>query len=154
MSMNGTPLINNPRAVETAILSLLGVHDGIEASWCDERKRYLAEPKYADYWNGREAGYAITLDNLFMRDRASLLQLNIVFFEHRNSDNLCALLWESGVTINPPTIEDVTANKPEYAEDKYATDVTFAYNELVEFADWIHAQMENWWETKLEESKS
>jgi len=151
MSMNGTPLINNPRAVETAILSLLGVHDGIEASWCNERTCYLAKPKYADYWNGRETGYVIMLNNLYMD--APFQQLNIAFFEHRNSDSLCGLVWE-GITINPPTIEDVTANKPEYATDKYATDVTFAHNKLVEFAAWIHAQMENWWETKLEESKS
>jgi hypothetical protein len=131
------------RAVENAILSLVRLSDGIASSWSEEQGEYLAYPTYAEYWNGREQGYVISLQNLGF----PLEQINIAFFEHRNSDDICMIVWEE-VTYNPPTAQDLIDNNPEYAADKYAVTKTFAWNQIAESAQWINNTLEEWWESK------
>ena len=53
----------------------------------------------ARWENCREQGYVISL-----RLPTYSKQLNIAFFEHRNTDSICAIVWEQR-TLNSPTIE-------------------------------------------------
>lgn len=126
----------NVQAVLCIIQYLYG--DGIENSWNDTFKRYDAEPNVARFQNCREQGYVISLQSKNY-DR----QINIVFYEHRNSDNICALKWEQR-TLNSPTLADLV----EFGnfKDKYDTTFEVAYDEHYKMAKWIIEQLYRFWD--------
>lgn len=106
-------------------------HLAIEESWDADRMAYDFEPwsyPEVDRWqNCREQGYVIYW-------RLSRKQINIAFFEHRNSDNICAVEWEQ-LTTNAPTID--TMDRNQIYKDKWDVSKTVSYNKFSEMADWI-----------------
>jgi hypothetical protein len=111
----------------------------IEKSWNSDRGRYDAEHKISRWENCREQGYVIML-NCYAKGGSK--QLNIAFFEHRNSDSICAVKWEQ-VTMNSPTIE--TAEFGDVYKDKYDVSHSVGYGKILEMAEWIEEQMTNFW---------
>jgi hypothetical protein len=83
------------------VMALLqeNVGDGINELYNEERNDYDATVNIARWENCREQGYVVSL-----RTKDYSKQLNIAWFEHRNSDNICAIEWEQ-CTINSPTID-------------------------------------------------
>lgn len=126
---------DKPSAQARAVMSYLDMYDGVEASWDSELKRY-APVRLAEWHNGRENGYVIMFHN------AAHEQLNIAFFEHRNSDDICAVKWVQS-TINPPTIE--TANFGEAYKTKYDVSHTVGVGHAMDMADWIMDQLNAHW---------
>ena len=122
-----------------AVLCMLKyqIVDGIESSWDDKYKRYLAEIKVARWENCREQGYIVSLRNRKAK------QLNVAFFEHRNSDQLCAVKWEQS-SINSLTIE--TAEFGDVYKDKHDVSISFSYNKGYELAEWIKNELVNFWD--------
>lgn len=120
-----------------AVLAFLQSHSGIENSWDDKQHRYLAEPDVARWENCREQGYVVS-----MRNKAGN-QLNIAFFEHRNSDDICAVEWEQN-TLNPPNID--TARFYFIYKNKYDVSCSFDYGQVMEMANWIYSRLETYWE--------
>lgn len=119
-----------------AVLAYLRRHDGIENSWDDE-SRCLARPEVSEWHNCREQGYVIT-----MRSKDYSRQINIAFFEHRNSDNICAVEWEQ-CTTNPPTID--TANFGDKYKTKYDVSKSVRYDQALDMADWIYQRLTAFW---------
>lgn len=109
----------------------------VECSYNKEERRYEAEPKVARWENCREQGYVISL-----RSKDYQRQLNIIFFEHRNSDSICAVKWEQ-TTLNSPTID--TAQFGDVYKDKYDTSFSVGYGEVLKMANWIEEQLEEFW---------
>lgn len=128
-----------------AVLAYLRSIDGLENSWDDDEGRYMAEPKVARWENGREQGYVVSLYNPHYNN-----QLNIAFFEHRNSDRIHAVAWLQN-TLNrfgeiiAPTI--TTADFGDVYKDKYDTSHSVDCGEASEMAEWIIQYMEDFWET-------
>ena len=122
-----------------AVLAFLQRYDGIEKSWNDEFKRYGAEIEIGRWENCREQGYVLSL-----RSKDYSRQMNIAFFEHRNSDKICAVLWEQE-TINSPTIG--TAEFGNVYKTKWDTSHEETYGNVKQMADWIWGQLENFWIT-------
>lgn len=111
-------------------------HAELEKSWSDEKSQYLATPSISRWENCREQGYVISL-------RAqNHKQINIAFFEHRNSDSIHTVMWEQR-TLNAPTID--TAQFGDIYKDKFDTSASFSYGEIVNAGDWIREQLENFW---------
>jgi hypothetical protein len=127
----------NAQAVLAILQGLLC--DGIEESWNDEFKRYDADIKVARWENCREQGYVISLT----APRWDGSQLNIAFFEHRNSDNICAIKWHQ-FTLNSPTIDTAEFGDECYS-DKFDTSFDVSYDQHYKMADWIHTQLVNHW---------
>ena len=121
-----------------AVLAYLRAKDGIEASWDEVTKRYLADPKVARWHNCREQGYVVSLHGKDYRR-----QLNIAFFEHRNSDEICAVAWEQK-TMNPPTIETMDTKGSIY-KDKYDVSHRTMLGEAMQMADWIFDRLTDFW---------
>ena len=72
-----------------AVLMFLQAECGeIEESYDREKEYYKAIVSVARWENCREQGYVVSLRS---EDRSK--QLNIAFFEHRNSDAICAIKW-------------------------------------------------------------
>jgi len=120
-----------------AVLAFLQIMT-IESSWDEERKKYLAEPEVARWENCREQGYVVS-----MRSKDYSRQINIAFFEHRNSDNICAVKWEQR-TVNSPTIE--TAEFGDVYKDKWDTSYTVNHGEIVKMSDWIIEELTMFWD--------
>lgn len=116
----------------------------IESSWNDEFREYDAEVNISRWENCREQGYVLMLKNKKSK------QLNIAFFEHRNSDNICAIKWHEN-TINAPTIESANFNGECYSNDKYDTSFSVLHMQIQEIGDWIKEQFINHWESALSE---
>lgn len=109
----------------------------IESSWSSEYKRYMAEPNIARWYNCREQGYVI-----YMRSENCSKQINIAFFEHRNSDSISAIEWEE-CSINPLTVDN--ANLGNIYKDKWDTSFSVDYKYITEMGDWIVKELEIFW---------
>ena len=123
-----------------ATLMFLQRHDGIKESWNSEYKRYDAEIQIARWENCREQGYVVSLRN---KKRE---QINIAFFEHRNSDNICAIKW------NQESINTLTIDNAEFGDvykDKYDTSHSVNYGRAYEMAEWIRQELKQHWVKSL-----
>ncbi len=121
-----------------AVLAYLE-HDGIEESWNDEHKQYDAKPEIARWENCREQGYIVS-----MRSKTGHKQINIAFFEHRNSDSICAIEWEQA-SINSLTID--TAKFQGVYKNKYDVSHSENYGECLKMATWIWDRLIHFWKT-------
>lgn len=131
--------VNRPHAQARAVLAYLSAFDGVEASWSNELKRYEARVDCAEWHNGRERGYVLSM----RAPQYTGTQLNIAFFEHRNSDSICALKWVQQ-TLNPPTIDTADFGGTVY-NDKYDVSHEEPVGCAGAMADWIFDQLEQHW---------
>ena len=86
--------------------------------------------------NCREQGYVV-----YMRSSGGD-QLNIAFFEHRNSDSICAVKWKQR-TINSPTID--TAEFGDVYTDKFDVSHRVGFGACQQMASWIAEQFYEFW---------
>jgi|SRR6185436_10276311 len=90
----------------------------------------------APWYNGRERGFTFTISN-FKKT------LHVAVFEHRNSDDICALRWEGESDINPPTCES-DCEKAYHGKNKWdGIAHTVEYNEAGKMAEWVQNELEN-----------
>jgi len=127
----------NKQAQATLAFLQYFIGDGIETSWNSEYHCYDADIRVARWENCREQGYVVTL-----RSKDYKQQLNVAFFEHRNSDSICAIKWFQN-TLNSPTIH--TADFGEVYKDKYDTSHDVGYGEAAKMAEWVKNQLELFW---------
>jgi len=133
-------LFQNPdgaSASARAVLAYLSGYERIEKSWCRDVNMSLAEPSVARWENCREQGYVV-----YMRDYTYTKQINIAFFGHRNSTNLCCVVFE-GNTINSPTINDVHVTHPYWIKGE--ADYTVEYEGAEEMASFIFQKLKKFW---------
>lgn len=122
-----------------AVLAYLSQYDGVEASWNDNVSRYLAEPKIARWHNCREQGY-IT----YMSSPCFTRQINIAFFEHRNSDQICCVVWDQTSAGNPLNIQSMDTQGTIY-KDKYDVSHAVPYGAALKMAEYIMNELEEFW---------
>lgn len=117
----------------------------IEESWNKEYHRYTADVNVARWENCREQGYVVML-------RAKNREmLNIAFFEHRNSDNICAIRWvQNG--INSPTIDTADFDGACYS-DKWDVNKQVSPGQISQMAEWIEEELTEFWNKNLEPLK-
>lgn len=140
-----TPLFQNPDGAEPqaqAVLAYIRMRgSGIESSWNPATHRYDAEPFIGRWYNGREDGYVISLRLPGVDTR----QINIAFFEHRNSDRICALIFYAITKYRePPTIESIPLSH-RWLNDKYAVDLSFGVGDAIGMANAICERLEQEW---------
>ena len=119
-----------------ATLMFLQLYSEIEDSWNDKSKRYEGELEVGRWENCREQGYAVYLT------AKNGKQLNIAFFEHKNSDNICAVKWQQN-SINTLTIDN--AKFGDVYKDKYDTSHSVSYGKAYEMAEWIINELKKHW---------
>lgn len=119
-----------------ATLMFLQANSNIEQSWNSEFRRYDAEINVARWENCREQGYVVSLVN------KNSEQINIAFFEHRNSDAICAVKWKQ-LSINSLTIAN--ADFGDIYKDKYDVSHSVGYGKAKEMAEWIIEELTSHW---------
>lgn len=112
------------------------INENIESSF--KNGHYEGVIKVGRWENCREQGYVISLTTQDYQK-----QLNIAFFEHRNSDDIHAIRWEQ-VTLNTPTIDGLPKDHSFY-NDKFDTDKRVGYGNVLEMAEWINAELNYFW---------
>lgn len=139
------PLIDfnfNIQPQALAVGHLLNGWGGIESSW--DGNRYLAKIETAPWYNGRERGLVMVLsDRLWQCQKVCVA----VVYEHRNSDSVCVVNWESEHGyLNPPTLNDI----PEGTyKDKWDTSASFKYPGCQQAADYIYNIFEKFCEANF-----
>lgn len=101
--------------------------DGYYAIWLET----------APWYNGRERGFVIS-----MAKSIGGKAIHIAFFEHRNSDSICALRCvTSDFGMNPPTLQ--SHGEAFYPTDNKFDDIAFSVGpgEIGKMADWIYDQL-------------
>jgi hypothetical protein len=131
-------------AAALAVQAYIEARDGVESSWNTDSKRYDAEPRVAPWYNGRERGIVIYMNNANHRD-----QINIAIYEHRNSDNICALMWRQQTYINPPSLATLPEN---VFKDKWDVTESWSYYKAVDAAQWVVEQLNQFWTKTVTES--
>ena len=143
------PLFDNnlwkPKAQARAVLTYLEQQDGVAASYCDKQHRYEMCVSIAEWYNGREVGYVLSG---WSKRYYNGEQLNIAWFEHRNSDDICAIKWKQHTVLNPPNIK--TACFEDIYKTKWDVSHTVPYGQACEMASWIMEQLEAHWIQKRE----
>lgn len=85
------------------------------------------------YCNCREMGFTLSIF------RANKEPLNICFFEHRNSDNLCALKWEGRLPVHGgSSVDDIP--KKNYP-DKWTLAKSVGCLQISEMIDWAKEEI-------------
>lgn len=113
------------------------IDENIESSFKDGN--YQANVEVGRWENCREQGYVISL-----RGQDFSRQINVAFFEHRNSDDIHAIKWEQ-TTLNTPTIDGLPSDHSFY-NDKYGTDYRVGYGAVLEMAQWVNGVLNDFWE--------
>lgn len=133
---SGTPSGADPQS--EAVRCYLQVHESIEYErWTSgSSRRVRADPHIFNYYNGRERGYVITLKSVNYER-----QLNVAFFQHRVSDEICALVWEQNLGICAPTINDAM----EVLGDSFDVTHCVPFGKAYEMAEWIYHTLEDFW---------
>jgi len=90
------------------------------------------EAEVARWENCREQGYIVSLYNNDIKK-----QLNIIFYEHRNSDSVTALKWEQH-EINSINIDTI---KEGVFESKWDSDFSVWYWEYMKMGNWIAKEL-------------
>lgn len=119
-----------------AVKCYLETYSGIEPSYNGDT--YAAFPYIAEWHNGRENGYVV-----YMRNQDYTKQINIAFFEHRNSDSIHAVKWLQYTGINPPTID--SAEFGDVYKNKFDTSYAVEYGQAGDMARWIYDELEAFW---------
>lgn len=115
----------------------------VEESWNKEFSRYEAEPNVSRWENCREQGYVIT-----MRAKNGKC-VNIAFFEHRNSDEICAIKWTQSL-INAPTIDTAEYGGAVY-KDKWDVSKSVKPGQIDEMSQWISDELTAFWLLNVKE---
>lgn len=110
-----------------AVLAYLKGHKGyiLEGTWNSELGSYTSNLFVGRYENCREQGYIFSI---VYKDR----QKNYAVYEHRNSDQLCVVVFEK-LSLNTPTLKDVI----DVMKDKYDVTNSFSCGNIASCGDYI-----------------
>ena len=108
-------------------------NNAVNKTWNKEYELYEAEVHVGRYENCREQGYIFSV-------RYKGEQRNYCVYEHRNTDNLCVVVFDAA-TINTPKAETVFNAMN---GDKYNVTKAFEYGQIMECGDYILDDMGKW----------
>jgi hypothetical protein len=128
-----------------AVMCFLQRDCDIEESWNERHGKYDNVINIARWENCREQGYIVSMVSADYKS-----QLNIAFFEHRNSDEICAVKWEQ-TSMNTITID--TAEFGDVYKDKYDVSKSVSWGEVKKMADWIKQQFTIFWRKSLKKDE-
>jgi hypothetical protein len=107
--------------------------NAINKTWNEEFHKYDASVEVGRYENCREQGYIFSV-------QYKGKQRNYCVYEHRNSDELCVVVFDAA-TLNTPKAETVFNAMN---GDKYNVTNAFEYGRITECGDYILDDMKKW----------
>ena len=128
-----------------SVLAYLRVtkNNAIDKTWNKEYKCYDAKVDVGRYENCREQGYIFSV-------RYNGEQRNYCVYEHRNSDDLCVIVFDA-VTINTPTNDMVF---DAMGDNKWNYTKAFPCGQIMECGDYILDNIRKWINGLIENKKN
>ena len=115
------------------------------ADYDDVLHRYQVEFETKPWYNGRERGIVITMRPNWPMGPC----LHIAFFEHRNTDSICTLKWETDSGYwNHPLEDREIFEKAYQSGDKYDVAASFEYGSVGECSQWIFNEFRKFYNEK------
>jgi hypothetical protein len=108
-------------------------NNAVDKTWNKEYKLYEAEVCVGRYENCREQGYIFSV-------RYDGKQRNYCVYEHRNSDELCVVVFDA-LTINTPTLDMVS---DAMGDNKWNYTKAFPCGQIMECGDYILDNIRKW----------
>ena len=105
----------------------------IDKTWNKKYHRYSAEFNVGRYENCREQGYIFSV-------HYKGKQRNYCVYEHRNSDDLCVVVFD-GLTINTPTLDMVS---DAMGDSKWNYTKEFPCGQIMECGNYIIDDIRKW----------
>tara|TARA_R110002020_G_scaffold16361_4_gene57829 strand:- start:496 stop:975 length:480 start_codon:yes stop_codon:yes gene_type:complete len=132
-----------------AVRCYLEGYDGLDVSWVEYNGHgsFSAELSIGEWDNGRERGYIVSC-----RQSGVPRQMNIAFFEHRNTDSINAISFETKPRWQiAPTLADVPDDKyKELSIAEWDTDHSVDYGHAGQMAKWIMDEFTRWWKAEID----
>jgi len=127
-----------------SVLAYLRVtkNNAINKTWNKEFYKYDASVEVGRYENCREQGYIFSV--LYKGE-----QRNYCVYEHRNSDDLCVVVFDA-VTINTPTNDMVFEAM---GDSKWNYTKAFGFGEIVSCGDYIVEDVKEFINKVIESNK-
>lgn len=96
------------------------------------------------WYNGRERGIVLTVGTY-----GANKYLHIAFYEHRNSDSICCLKWQTKLPYWNHPLEDPNIFEVAYGKgkNKYDTAASFGYGKCGDCSQWITTVIREFIET-------
>lgn len=136
-------IVDTTFGLNNQALAVLYFLDRYKADFIPEDEEYKISLQTCPWYNGREKGFCISMGHYIKNN-----WLHIAVFEYRNTDNLCALKWETTSPYwNLATIEE--AGKVAYADDSSNPTISFGYGEIGKCAKWIYDALKEYYSAKL-----
>lgn len=114
----------------------------IDETWNDEFKCYDARICVGRYENCREQGYVFSV--VYNNE-----QRNYCVYEHRNSDDICVVVFDA-VTINTPTNDMICEAM---GDNKWNYTKAFPCGQIMECGDYILDDIKKWIDKIIEKKK-
>ena len=128
---------------QSVLAYLRGTKDiTIDKTWNKKFHKYDAGVEVGRYENCREQGYIFSV-------QYKGEQRNYCVYEHRNSDDLCVVVFDA-VTINTPTLE-LVCNAMENSKWNYTK--AFPCGQIMECGNYILEDISKWIDNLIENKK-
>lgn len=139
-------LVDPTLGMDSQARAVMAYLEGMEpdfANWRGDIRSYDVSLETRPWYNGRERGFVISMQHGWLGKGAVI---HIAVFEHRNSDSICALVWDTPrFYYNGPISDDETLNLAYGGGDKYNVTKEFKAGAIGEVADWIYATLETFY---------
>ena len=89
----------------------------------------------AEWYNGRERGYVLSYNPRVNEPKKKVR--NVAWYEHRNSDIIVAVEFETDWNINPPTFADIPDGT---YKDKWDVSYSVKHGQAYKMARWIQSK--------------
>jgi hypothetical protein len=123
-----------------AVLAILSQYEPSWATYNEAISNYDIEFETKPWYNGRERGILISMSH-----DIGTKALHFAIFEHRNSDNLCVMMWEKECFYWNHPDENAIEEAYGKSKDKYDVTASFPCNGIGECVDWVEKEMEDWY---------
>lgn len=128
------------KAQSLAVLAILSQTDPeqVGAKWNKEFCQYKYNQQTAPWYNGREIGFSLMIENpASFKPGASRNNLIIVCSEYRRSDDIVVYCWEANLSMmNPPTLAD-------FSDEIYNNKQFFRYLDIKGSVEYIVEKIKN-----------
>ena len=128
--------------IDNQAMAILHFMQDTEPNFANYKNGFYTDVNFQTlpWYNGRERGIVISMSVSYQK------HIHIAFFEHRNSDSIHCLKWETDKPYCNHPLEDPNIFEVAYSgNSKWDTSKSFLEGEIGKCADWIYGEFEDFY---------
>jgi len=144
-------IIDRNFGINYQAMAVLSYLEGMEPDFADYENGYKVNFKTVPWYNGRESGFCVSMQEQLYKGN----WIHIAVFEHRNSDSICALVWETKTSYWNHPLEDENIFDAAYkGTSKYDVAFSVSPGEIGAMADFVYAQLSKFYKSSKAEGEA